>query len=220
MDCGDTVLGMLSRLLDSTRLMASLSFVTSNDESTFLAMSNVGCRLTQPRSILLVFSVMIRLATESVTEKEIQDVLWAAEQTLGQVAEFTVVPDDRTIPSAYGYMIELAGELGRHFHNNLCCNIPDGTSCFPSRLSGADAHLAPKALLDNLCACNENFNLTIGWGRLLPPTIRIVKPGTFREYRQLKIETSKVGSGQVKVPVVTWDENTKKWLMERVIQEL
>ena len=52
------------------------------------------------------------------------------------------------------------------------------------------------------------------------PTIRIVKPGTFMEYRRWKVETAGVGISQVKVPVVMQDPKAIKWMVERVVMEL
>lgn len=52
------------------------------------------------------------------------------------------------------------------------------------------------------------------------PTIRIVKAGTFAEYRQWKGEKANIVSGQIKVPVVLFDSTVKEWFSERTVQEL
>ena len=52
------------------------------------------------------------------------------------------------------------------------------------------------------------------------PTIRILKPGTFREYRHWKAETSGINAGQIKVPIMVTDPATLEWLSERVMIEV
>ena len=52
------------------------------------------------------------------------------------------------------------------------------------------------------------------------PTIRLLKPGTFKEYRHWKAETSGINAGQIKVPAMLTDPVTLEWLAERVIIEV
>ena len=52
------------------------------------------------------------------------------------------------------------------------------------------------------------------------PIIRIVKPGTFMEYRRWRVDSAGVGINQVKVPVVMLDSKAINWMMERVVMEL
>jgi hypothetical protein len=52
------------------------------------------------------------------------------------------------------------------------------------------------------------------------PTIRILKPGTFKEYRQWKGDTRGISSGQIKVPTMLTDSVTIDWLAERVVLEV
>jgi len=52
------------------------------------------------------------------------------------------------------------------------------------------------------------------------PTIRILKPGTFKEYRHWKAETSGINSGQIKVPTMVTDPATCGWLAKRVVLEI
>ena len=52
------------------------------------------------------------------------------------------------------------------------------------------------------------------------PTIRILKPGTFKEYRQWKGDTSGISSGQIKVPTMLTDPVTIDWLANRVVLEV
>ena len=62
----------------------------------------------------------------------------------------------------------------------------------------------------------NNDHINTGLDR--PPTIRIVKPGTFMEYRQWKSESK--GLSQAKVPAVMSDPNALEWIAERVVREL
>ena len=52
------------------------------------------------------------------------------------------------------------------------------------------------------------------------PTIRILKPGTFKEYRHWKAETSGINPGQIKIPTMVTDAATLDWLVERVAMEV
>jgi len=51
-------------------------------------------------------------------------------------------------------------------------------------------------------------------------TIRVVAPGTFKAYREWKIETSGISLFQIKVPVTVADTETKDWVVRRVIFEV
>jgi GH3 auxin-responsive promoter len=52
------------------------------------------------------------------------------------------------------------------------------------------------------------------------PTIRILKPRTFKEYRQWKGDRSGISSGQIKVPTMLTDPVTIDWLAKRVVLEV
>lgn len=52
------------------------------------------------------------------------------------------------------------------------------------------------------------------------PTMRILKPGTFKEYRQWKGDTSGISSGQIKVPTMLTDPVAIDWLAKRVVVEV
>jgi len=52
------------------------------------------------------------------------------------------------------------------------------------------------------------------------PTIRILEPGTFKEYRQWKGDTRDISSGQIKVPTMLTDPVTINWLADRVVLEV
>jgi len=44
-------------------------------------------------------------------------ILAVATRSIGQLVEFVVVIDDRRAPITLGYIVEIAGEIGSHFHS-------------------------------------------------------------------------------------------------------
>ena len=74
--------------------------------------------------------------------------------------------------------------------------------------------------LEAFLAINDNHTLLVNIGVLRPPTIRIVKPGAFMEYRHWTAENKGAGINQVKVPVVMRDSSALEWIMDRVVREL
>jgi len=79
---------------------------------------------------------------------------------------------------------------------------------------------APARLLAEFVRQNERFRPAFDSKRLKPFTIRILKTGTFAEYRRWKLDVNKSGLGQVKVPVVLWDNTAREWIFQRVEKEL
>ncbi|KAH7907353.1 GH3 auxin-responsive promoter [Hygrophoropsis aurantiaca] len=132
----------------------------------------------------------------SITETQIIEGILAGEKFLGKVKEFTVVIDERTSPRRFGYFVELHDALK------------------PS------AHSALYEVRDELRRINENVDLRLSDETIGEPTIRILKPGSFSEYRQWRIGIARTAAGQTKVPVFVTDEATKEWLKERVMHEL
>ncbi|KAF8836522.1 hypothetical protein BDN67DRAFT_974068 [Paxillus ammoniavirescens] len=140
-------------------------------------------------------SSSIRLWHALISDSDLVAAVQAiSSEDIIQVHEFTVVVDDRELPATVGYFVE--GSLG------------------------SKSHIAPQKLFDALVATNvsHQFALDNAWARL--PTIRIVKPGTFMEYRLRKGERLSIGAGQIKVPVVLPESASKAWIEERVVQEL
>ncbi|KAF8837395.1 hypothetical protein BDN67DRAFT_991779 [Paxillus ammoniavirescens] len=140
-------------------------------------------------------NVAIRLGGAMTSEKQLADAIFAAQDALGSIVEFTVVVDDRTMPPTFGYLVEVQGELR------------------------ASAAHAPAQVEADLCRSNPNIKRSLELQTIGSPTIRVLKPGTFREYRRLKIEASNSGSGQMKVPVVMWDQTAQEWMLQRVERE-
>lgn len=54
----------------------------------------------------------LRIAGEFISEKELHDAIDVLKGTLGRVPEFTMAVDERKIPRAYGFFVELEGVPG------------------------------------------------------------------------------------------------------------
>lgn len=82
---------------------------------------------------------------------------------------------------------------------------------------------SPTSVSQQLHAClsrhNENYLRETQTGKVAPPVVRILRPGTFGEFRDWKVRVTGVAAGQIKVPLVVWDEELRNWLAERVVQE-
>ncbi|KAH7903938.1 GH3 auxin-responsive promoter [Hygrophoropsis aurantiaca] len=135
-------------------------------------------------------------AALSLTETQIIEGILAGEKSLGKVNEFTVIIDERASLRRLGYFVELQDALK------------------------PNAHLALHEVLEELRRINHNVNLHFGNKAIGAPTIRVLKPGTFSEYRQWRLGIARTAAGQTKVPVFVVDEATKGWLKERVMCEL
>ncbi|KAH7885483.1 GH3 auxin-responsive promoter [Phlebopus sp. FC_14] len=140
-------------------------------------------------------NVHIRLANEITTENQLRDAIASTSDSLGVISEFCVSPDYRESMPRYGFFVEA--------QNNVA----------PSAAS------APFELHTYLQNHNENYLRDSKAGKIGLPVIRVLRQGTFSDFREWKIRTTNVSSGQVKVPSVIWDEGTRKWLEERVVEE-
>ncbi|KAH7919002.1 hypothetical protein BV22DRAFT_1199727 [Leucogyrophana mollusca] len=140
-------------------------------------------------------NVHIRLANEITTEKQLQDALASVSQSLGGVSEFCVSPDYRRSIPRYAFFVEP--------HNEYDSTAPR----------------APATLHTYLQQHNENYLKESTAGKIDKPSVHVLKQGTFSDFREWKIRATNSASGQIKVPPVVWDEVTRKWLEERVLQE-
>ena len=59
-----------------------------------------------------VVSVGFRIHADMVTDEMIQSAIRSTGDALGRVLEFVAELDERQFPRAYGYFVELEGELG------------------------------------------------------------------------------------------------------------
>ncbi|KAI8820286.1 GH3 auxin-responsive promoter [Fimicolochytrium jonesii] len=146
-------------------------------------------------------NVAIRLANEYTTEDELTQAAAAACKVLGIASEFTVLPENEHMPPSYGFVLELGY----------------GMSADPLIPLGPAAR---QAIQSQICSANDNYKRELASGKLGLPTIRLLAPGTFRDYRDIKVRESKSGWGQIKIPAAVYDERTKEFLLERVVAEL
>ncbi|KAH7908476.1 GH3 auxin-responsive promoter [Hygrophoropsis aurantiaca] len=138
----------------------------------------------------------LRIGVVSITETQIIEGIFAGEKSLGKINEFTAIIDERTSLRRLGYFVELQDVLK------------------------PNAHLALHEVRDELRRINYNVNVHFSIKAIGEPTIWILKPGTFREYRQWRLGIARTAAGQTKVPVFVMDEATKEWLKARVMHEL
>ncbi|KAG1795470.1 GH3 auxin-responsive promoter [Suillus plorans] len=131
------------------------------------------------------------------TESQLTNaIVSAANRWIGQIMDFTIVGDDRDTPITYGYLVEIGGEIGK------------------------DARMAIQQTFEDLMAANDEFRTAFWQGRARKPTIRLLKKGTFTEYRREKCDKTNISISQVKVPVVLSDQKFREWFLERVRIEL
>jgi len=83
-----------------------------------------------------------------------------------------------------------------------------------------DLALAPERVLDELLRTNRNIAWCLTNDLFGKPTIRLVRPGTFSDFLQLKLDEGSNGLGQIKVPVVLPKDAYVTWFSNRVVQEL
>ncbi|KAF8888221.1 GH3 auxin-responsive promoter [Infundibulicybe gibba] len=141
-------------------------------------------------------SAVMRVAGEFVSEAELHRAVRLVEDVIGRVLEFSVVIDDRWFPRRYGFLLELEGEPGPH------------------------AHTAPRRLQEYLSSTNSTFARFNSDSMVGGPSVRVLAPGTFSEYRSWRIGLLGSGSGQMKIPTIIHDPETRDWLVGRVVREL
>ncbi|KAF9234048.1 GH3 auxin-responsive promoter [Melanogaster broomeanus] len=139
-------------------------------------------------------SLCMRLLPMTLTDSHlVASIKTISSEDIIEVHEFTTIVDDRKFPATVG--------------------------CFIEGALGPNSHLAAQRLFDALFSANI-AGPNAAFFHDLTPTIRIVKPGTFMEYRRWRGEQMNVGAGQIKVPVVLSDSAAQEWVVERVVQEL
>ncbi|KAG6376744.1 hypothetical protein JVT61DRAFT_1762 [Boletus reticuloceps] len=127
----------------------------------------------------------------------------------------TVIVDDRKMPCSLSFLVEIDGELCEIVPS--CVKMTDiHFSPLLNDGTATSAHQAPARVEAALCSSNELVRRVMNSKRLASPTIHILKPGTFREYRALKIKAAITGTGQIKVPTVLWDHEIQEWMLQHV----
>ncbi|EIW76602.1 hypothetical protein CONPUDRAFT_63859 [Coniophora puteana RWD-64-598 SS2] len=110
--------------------------------------------------------------------------------------EFTAWLDDRKVPPCVGFFVDAS----------------PGDRLIPST--------ARDALLRGLIDANENFAIGAKKGSSVKPSIRILSPGSFAEFRAWKGAANGTGSSQIKVPLILVDPKSQEFLLSRVIDEV
>ncbi|KAF8551418.1 hypothetical protein OG21DRAFT_1499160 [Imleria badia] len=132
-----------------------------------------------------------------VSEKELRAAtLSMVLNTEAKVVDWTTTIDDRSLPATIGFFVELAND------------------------QISDLALGPERVLDELVRSNDNVARAIAHDVFRKPTIRVVRPGTFSGFRQLKLDEGSHDLGQVKVPVVLSKVEYVTWFSTRVVEEL
>ncbi|KAI6124025.1 GH3 auxin-responsive promoter [Pisolithus croceorrhizus] len=156
-----------------------------------------------PRNGLPVFrysrrkNLEIRLPHALITETDLLSVVYAfSGEDIVEVQEFTAVVDDRKLPLTLGFFVSITGNIGPNVKSAR-------QKAFAALVATSDEH--------QIAFDTEEFGL---------PTIRIVKPGAFADYRRWRGETTKIGAGQMKLPAVLTDPKVQEWMAERVMMEL
>lgn len=85
--------------------------------------------------------------------------------------------------------------------------------------AGMEAKMATQQIFEDLMENNE-YHMAFWQGGAKKPTVRLVKKGTFTEYRRQKCEKTSISMGQVKVPIVLSNETFKEWFLRRVVMGL
>ncbi|KAI6129046.1 GH3 auxin-responsive promoter [Pisolithus croceorrhizus] len=156
-----------------------------------------------PRNGLPVFrysrrkNLEIRLPHALITEADLLSVVYAfsGEDTV-EVQEFTTVVDDRKFPMTLGFFVSITGNIG------------------------PNVKLVRQKAFAALAATSEEHQIAFDIDEFGLPTIRVVKPRTFADYRRWRGESMNVGVGQIKLPAVITDPKAQEWIAERVMMEL
>ena len=74
-------------------------------------------------------------------------------------------------------------------------------------------------MLDELTRSNQNIAWALAHELFRKPTVRLVRSGTFSDFRQLKLDEGSHNLGQVKVPVVLPKTAYVTWFLSRVVWE-
>ncbi|OAX31091.1 hypothetical protein K503DRAFT_673748, partial [Rhizopogon vinicolor AM-OR11-026] len=131
---------------------------------------------------------------ETCTESELTSaIIYTAEQWIGQITDFTILRDERKMPYAFGFLVEIEGEIG------------------------SNAIMAPHKMSEFLMASSFGYYYALLKGVISKPTIRLVGKGTFEEFPRWKCDKAGISVAQVKVPVVLSDKTSNEWFLSKVI---
>ena len=160
-------------------------------------------------------SLAIRSQYAIITEADVIKVIQAInEEDMLRVQEFTTVLDRRELPETVGIIVDIGGDIGTPSLHSETLHESNAVGI------GPDANSARQKALKALLSTNDEHQRAFDTGRLRQPTIRVVKHGTFSDYRRWRGERLNAGVGQIKVPAVMVDPASIEWLEERVAKEL
>jgi len=173
------------------------------------------CRSDLIHSTPFIHSLVIRSQYAVITEADLVKVTQAinGDDKL-RMQEFTTVLDRREPPETVGIILEITGDIGIPSLRSETAHGSDAVGI------GPNANSARQKAFEALLSTNDDHQHAFDAGRLRQPTIRIVKPGTFSDYRRWRGAKQNSGIGQIKVPVVMVDPVSIEWLEERVVKEL
>ena len=167
-------------------------------------------------AVLCIRSLVIELPHASIMEAELLKMIQAINrEDIVWVQEFTSILDRRELPETVGLIVEITGDIGM-------------ASCLRSTALYMDTHMvgidteassARQKAFEVLVSTNAEHQGAFDAGQLRLPTIRIVKSGTFADYRRCRGEQLNTAVG-TKVPVVVMDPDVLVWLEVRVAKEL
>ena len=105
MACGDTALATSSKSLALIRSMVVPFYATSNVAGTRFSIMSIGLRRLHD------ISTFVRVRTALISEEELASAVFSAQDVLGSITEFTVIVDERKVPSSLAFLVEIDGEL-------------------------------------------------------------------------------------------------------------
>ncbi|EIW81574.1 hypothetical protein CONPUDRAFT_154107 [Coniophora puteana RWD-64-598 SS2] len=107
--------------------------------------------------------------------------------------EFTSWWDDRSQPATVGLFLEATPQT-----RSIASSVRD-------------------KILTGLLAANENFASGAKRGLPVRPSIRLLAPGTFREFKTWKGNVTGAGATQIKLPIIMLNQKDHEFLLEKVI---
>jgi len=144
-------------------------------------------------------NMTMRFYSIKLSEKELRDAMSStiSSMPLDNIVSWTATVDDRQMPSTIGFFVELTGD-----------EVSDLVFSAPDRV------------LDALSQLNRHVSSALATEQFRKPTIRLVRPGTFSDFLQLKLDEGSGNIGQIKVPVVLPKAEYVTWFSNRVVHEL
>ncbi|TFK38883.1 GH3 auxin-responsive promoter [Crucibulum laeve] len=138
----------------------------------------------------------IRIGSVLISEKELQVAITYLSGLLGDISEFTSMIDERLVPPTCGLLVELGGASG-----------------IPSTNVRQQLH-------QHFLITNPGYKKAVDSSAIEMPTIQILHPGTFQEYRAWKTSLTDAAIGQVKIPSVLMAQDAIDWFTKRVSSEI